>query len=186
MPGLGAFAITTNVRFAGDESGTVAGGFHKRSGRRDSRRPRRSRSSMPKIIAHDPTEDEPRRSNRAPHRTADLRFSDARIVAHRHFNDAESPERTFQDYFHRPAVRVSSRSSARSTSARPARNGPRSLILHAVQKPDQASREAIAERRCQGSAPGMLCSPRREPSVMSARPSMIGARRSGSSAGRSL
>ena len=61
---------------------------------------------MPKIIAHYQGEDEPRRSDCAPQRTANLRFPDAGIIAHWHLNDAESRERTFQNYLNRPAVRV--------------------------------------------------------------------------------
>ena len=61
---------------------------------------------MPKIIAHYQGKDEPCRSDCAPQRTANLRFPNARIIAHRHLDDAESTERTFQNYFDRPAVRV--------------------------------------------------------------------------------
>src|SRR5271167_4179299 len=83
-----------------------AGRFHRKLLCQDLRWPRHSGPSMPKIIAHYQREDEPRRSHCAPQRTANLRFPNARIVAHWHLNDAESPERTFQNYFNRPAVRV--------------------------------------------------------------------------------
>src|SRR6478752_5781873 len=81
-----------------------AGGFHRRPLCQGSRSPWHPRPSMPKIITHDQGKDEPRRSGGAPQRTADLRFPNSRIIAYWHLNDAESPERTFQDYFDRPAV----------------------------------------------------------------------------------
>src|SRR5438094_8172816 len=61
---------------------------------------------MPEIIAHYQAENEPTGADRALQRTADLRFSDTRVVAHRDFNHAEASERAFQDHLNRPAVSV--------------------------------------------------------------------------------
>jgi hypothetical protein len=49
----------------------------------------------PKIVTHDQAENEPARAHRALQRTADLRFSDARVVAYRHFNHAVSRDGAF-------------------------------------------------------------------------------------------
>ena len=59
--------------------------------------------SMPKIIAHYQGEDEPRRSDRALQRTADLRFPNSRIIAHRHLYDAESPRAYLLELFQPPS-----------------------------------------------------------------------------------
>src|SRR5690349_18015647 len=83
-----------------------AGGFHGELLCQDSRWPWPSGPSMPKIMPHYQGEDAPRRSDGASQRTANLRFPNARIIAHRYLNDAEPAERTFQYYFHRPAVGV--------------------------------------------------------------------------------
>src|SRR5712692_7877827 len=70
----------------------------------DLRRPWPPASSMPKIIAHYQTENEPSGADRALQRTADLRFSDTRVVAHRDFNHAESGQGAFEDHLYRPAI----------------------------------------------------------------------------------
>src|SRR5947209_10045787 len=61
-------------------------------------------SSVPEIIAHYQAENEPGGADRALQRTADLRFSDTRVVAHRNFNHAESGEGAFEDHLNRPAI----------------------------------------------------------------------------------
>jgi hypothetical protein len=61
----------------------------------DLRWPWCSGPSPSEIIAHDQAENEPTRAERALQRTADLRFSDTRIVAHRNFNYAESGQGAF-------------------------------------------------------------------------------------------
>ena len=59
---------------------------------------------MPEIIAHYQAENEPSGADRALQRTADLRFSDTRVVADRDFNHAESSEGAFEDHLNRPAI----------------------------------------------------------------------------------
>ena len=58
------------------------------------------------IIAHDAAEDEPRRSRRASQCATDLGIPNAPMIADRHLDNPESAERTLQDHFHCPAVRV--------------------------------------------------------------------------------
>src|SRR6266496_1094530 len=60
--------------------------------------------SSPEIIAHDQAENEPACAERTFQRAADLRFSDARVIAYRDFNHAESSEGAFEDHFNRPAI----------------------------------------------------------------------------------
>ena len=66
--------------------------------------PRPPGTSTPEIIAHDQAENEPGGADRALQRTADLRFTDTRVVADRDFNHAISSQRAFQDHLNRPAV----------------------------------------------------------------------------------
>src|SRR6266404_5780606 len=61
-------------------------------------------SSAPKIIAHNQTKNEPTGADRAFQRTADLRFSDAWVVAQRNFNHAVSSQRAFENHLNRPAI----------------------------------------------------------------------------------
>jgi hypothetical protein len=61
----------------------------------DLRWPWLSGSAVPEIIAHYQAENEPSGAERTLQRTADLRFSDARVVADRDFNHAESGEGAF-------------------------------------------------------------------------------------------
>src|ERR1700735_4455071 len=70
---------------------TLTGEFHWGLLREHSRWP--WHHSTPKRITYYQKEDEPCRSHGAPQRTANLRFSNARIIADRHFNDAESRQR---------------------------------------------------------------------------------------------
>ena len=60
--------------------------------------------SAPEIIERYQTDNEPTGPERALQRTADLRFSYARVVAHRHFNDPVSCQRSLQDHLNCPAV----------------------------------------------------------------------------------
>src|SRR5689334_15274464 len=101
---------------------------------------------MSKIIAHDPAQDEPRCSYGAFYRTANFGLSNARVVAHRDFHDAKSSDCPFQDHFHRPAV--GSLFKGEGVQHICAAGAKRTEItnLHAIQKPDQARGEAIAER----------------------------------------
>src|SRR6185437_7653298 len=69
-------------------------------------RSRRAGLSALKIIAHDTAQNEPGRSHCSLHRAADFGFSNARVVAHRNFNNAESRKGALQDHFNRPAVGV--------------------------------------------------------------------------------
>ena len=59
---------------------------------------------MPEIISHYQAENEPGSADRALQCTADLRFSDTRVVAHRDFNHAESSQGAFEDHLNRPAI----------------------------------------------------------------------------------
>src|SRR2546429_9216708 len=70
----------------------------------DLRWPRCPSSSVPEIIAHYQAENEPSGADRALQRTADLRFSDTRVVAHRDFNHAACSEGAFEDHLNRPAI----------------------------------------------------------------------------------
>src|SRR5438132_7535170 len=66
--------------------------------------PEHSGPSTPEIIAHYQAENEPSGADRALQRTADLRSSDTRVVAHRDFNQAESSQGAFEDHLNRPAI----------------------------------------------------------------------------------
>jgi len=66
--------------------------------------PLRPGRSVPEIIAHDQAKNEPTRADRALQRTADLRFSDTSVVAHRDFHHAESGQGAFEDHLNRPAI----------------------------------------------------------------------------------
>src|SRR5579859_2463098 len=70
----------------------------------DLRRPRCSGRSTSEIITHDKAENEPSGAYRALQRTADLRFSDTRVIAHRDFNHAEARQGAFQDHLNGPAI----------------------------------------------------------------------------------
>src|SRR6516164_2175184 len=66
--------------------------------------PPSSCSLVAEIISYDQAEYEPSGSDRALQCAADLRFSDARVVADGDFNNAESRQGAFQDHFNGPAV----------------------------------------------------------------------------------
>src|SRR5579859_6241589 len=109
---------------------------------------------MPKIIARYQGEDKPPRSDRAPQRTADLRFPNSGIITHWHFNDAESRERTFENYFNRPAVRVLLELKPAKHICSPGAEGPEITDPQTVKKPNQAGREAISQRLMPWQRPG--------------------------------
>src|SRR5260370_28537170 len=123
----------------------LARGFHERLVHRDLRRSRRSRTSTSKIIAHDSTQDEPRCPYRALHRAANFGLSNARVVAHRDFHDTKSRDVPFHDHFHRPAVGSLFKGEGAQHICAPGAKWTEVTDLHAVQKPDQAGSEAIAE-----------------------------------------
>src|SRR5207253_5054937 len=102
-----------------------------------------SGSSMPEIIAHDQAENEPSGADRALQRTADLRFSDTRVVAHRNLNHAESSEGAFEDHLNRPAIGgLFEGERAQHICAGSAK---RTEIgdFYSIEKPDQAGGETI-------------------------------------------
>src|SRR6266567_7096918 len=109
----------------------------------DSGRPWCPGFSMPEIIAHDQAENEPSGPERALQRTADLRFSDTRIVAHRDFNHAESSQGAFEDHLNRPAIGdLFERERAQHICAASAKRAEISN-LQAMQEPNQAGGETI-------------------------------------------
>src|SRR2546423_12260962 len=86
------------------EAGPKPVGHRREMAAPDLRWPCCPSSSVPEIIAHNQAENEPSGADRALQRTADLRFSDTRVVAHRDFNHAESSQRAFKDHLNRPAI----------------------------------------------------------------------------------
>src|SRR5256886_7453437 len=134
MPGFGAFAIMTSVRFWGEARMVVWLGLT---------RSRRSRPSMSKIVAHDPAKDKPCGSYRPLRRTADFGLSNSRVIAHRDFDDAKSREGTLQDHFHRPAVGgLFERKRTKHIGASGAK-GTEDADLQTVQTQDQTGREPV-------------------------------------------
>src|ERR1700731_1637280 len=100
-------------------------------------------SSLPEIIAHYQAENEPGGADRAFQRTADLRFSDTRVVAHRNFNHAESGQGAFEDHLNRPAIGgLFEGECAQHICAGSAK---RTEIgdFYSIEKPDQAGGETI-------------------------------------------
>ena len=124
----------------------LARGSHERLVHRGLRRSRRFDPSTSKIIAHDPAQDEPRCSYRALHRAADFRLSNARVIAHRNFHYAKSRDGPFHDHFHRPAVGSLFKGEGEQHICAAGAKRTEVTDLDAVQKPDQAGGEAIAER----------------------------------------
>src|SRR5207302_9540429 len=98
-------------------------------------RPRGAVPYVPEIIAHDTAQNEPRSRDRALNRTADFRFADTRMIAHRNFNNPKSGDSAFQDYFHSPSVRgLFDGQSAKHIGARGAKR-PQISDLHAIPMP---------------------------------------------------
>src|SRR2546429_151009 len=89
-PSLGALAMMTSVRFASDIESPPRSFEVPWVPRGISRRRWHAFFSSAEIVAHDPTENEPRRSNSASERAADLRFPDPWMIAYRDLNDAET------------------------------------------------------------------------------------------------
>ena len=108
---------------------------------------------------------------------ADFRFSDARKITDRDFDDAKALNRAFQNHFDGPAVggllEGEGAQSFRAGGAERAEIGD----AHAVQNSDQLRGEPVAEGLVPRQRAGLRWPTRREPSVMSARPSRIGASR---------
>jgi hypothetical protein len=95
-PSLGALAMTTSVRFVNviKVSPFVRGSMCI-AARGISRQPGRAVFSSAQIVARDQAENEPRRSNGASERAADLRFPDPWMIAYRDLDDAETLDGSF-------------------------------------------------------------------------------------------
>ena len=114
-------------------------------------------SSAHEAIEHDSAEDKPCRSDRAPQCATDFRFSNSRIVADRNLDNPRTS-------FGRPFTIISTaqpyvsscRSSCRKTSARAARNGPRSVIFTPYKTRIMAAARRLPKVWCQGSAPRIV------------------------------
>src|SRR5256885_12797294 len=70
----------------------------------DLRWPSSPGSSMPEIIADYQADNGPTGAAGALQRTADLRFSNTRVVAHRDLNHTESSQSAFKNHLNRPAI----------------------------------------------------------------------------------
>src|SRR6266496_2553628 len=98
-----------------------------------------------KIIAHDQADNEPSGADRALHGSADLRSSDTRIVAHRHFHYPESGEGAFEDHLNRPAIGgLFECERAQYIGAASAKRAE-VADFQSIQNPDQAGGETIAK-----------------------------------------
>jgi len=98
---------------------------------------------MPKIIAHYQAENEPGGADRALQRTADLRFSDTRVVAHRDFKHAESSQGPFEDHLNRPTVGgLFEHERAQYVGASGAKWAEIPNV-YSIEKPDQAGGQTI-------------------------------------------
>src|SRR5207248_10588463 len=85
---------------------------------------------------HDYAQDEPSSPNRALQRTADLRFSDTRVVAHWDFNHAETSQRAFEDHLNRPPIGgFFQRERAKYVGAAGAKR-PEIAEFYSIEKPD--------------------------------------------------
>jgi len=69
----------------------------------------------------------------------------AGIIADRHLNDTESTERTFQNYFDRPAVRHLLELKAAKDIGAPGAERSQVAYPQTVQKPDQEGCQAVTE-----------------------------------------
>src|SRR5207245_6400955 len=104
-----------------------------------------SGSSMPEIIAHYQAENEPSGADRALQRTADLRFSDTRVVAHRDFNHAESSQGAFEDHLNRPAIGGLFEGERAQYLGAPSAKGAEIADFYSIEKPDEAGGETITK-----------------------------------------
>src|SRR5882724_3405244 len=100
---------------------------------------------MPEIIAHYQAENEPSGADRALQRTADLRFSDTRVVAHRNFNHAESSQGAFEDHLNCPAIGGFFEVESAYYVGAPSAKGAEISDFYSVQQPDQAGGETITK-----------------------------------------
>ena len=132
---------------------------------RASRRLWHSNSSLAKIVAQNASENEPRRTEGSADRAADLRFSDAWVIAHRNLNDAEPLQRAFQNNFHGPAI--SGFFECERTKNIRARGAERAEVRDPLlkQKRDQARCEPVSKCGAPGSAPGVRAPANRELSI---------------------
>src|SRR5271157_2364996 len=109
-----------------------------------------SHSPAHEIIAHDPAEDEPCRSDRTSQCATDFRFSNSRIVADGNLDNPITRERTLQDHLHCPAVRLLfQRELPQDISTRGAKR-PQIADPLTIQHPNHDGREAITECRMPG------------------------------------
>src|SRR5215831_13871534 len=118
-------------------------------------RPQCSRPSTMKVVAHNPAKDEPCRSHRALHRTADLRFPDARVIAHRDLDDATSRARALQEHLHRPPVGGLLEREGMQHVGAPGAKRAEVADLQTVEKPDQTGCEAVTECGMPGQRSGV-------------------------------
>src|SRR6185437_14451793 len=102
-------------------------------------------SSAAEIVACYQAQNEPAGAECALQRSADLRFSDARVVAHRDFNYRISAESAFEDHFNRPAI--SGLFKGERTEHIGAGGAKRAQItdFQSIYKINQPSSEAIAK-----------------------------------------
>src|SRR5215813_4939314 len=122
----------------------LAEGFH-RMHRSDHAGARGPRAATPKIIAHDPAQDEPPCAQCALYCSADLRCSNPWVVADGNFENAISRDRPLQNQFDRPAIGgFLEAENAHHVSARGSKRAKVS-DLHAIEKPDQPRREPISK-----------------------------------------
>src|SRR5437868_11464081 len=98
---------------------------------------------MPEIIAHYQAENEPSGADRALQRTADLRFSDTRVVAHRDFNHAESSQGAFEDHLNRPAIGGLFEGEREQYVCAASAKRAEITDFQSIEKPDQARGETI-------------------------------------------
>src|SRR5260370_24741717 len=96
-------------------------------------------------MAHDTAQGAPRGPSRALQRTDNLGFSKAGLVAARVFHEAKSRHGSFRDHFHRPAVGSLFKGEGAQHIRAAGAKRTEVTDLYAVQKPDQAGGEVIAE-----------------------------------------
>src|SRR5207248_1526427 len=107
----------------------------------------------PKIITHDQAENEPTRPQCALQCAADLRFSDARIIAHRNFNQAISGQRTFENHLNRPAISGFFEGKRAQYVCSGGAERAEVAYLETIKNPNQKSGEMIAKCLMPGQRP---------------------------------
>src|SRR5215472_3293143 len=118
-----------------------------------SRRPRHAGPSTAEIIQRDPAEDEPRRSEGFSERTADFRFPDAWMIAHRNLDDAETLDRPPENQFNGPTVRCFFQFDRAQDFGAGGAERTKVADLDSVEVRNQAGREPIAEAGMPGKRP---------------------------------